>query len=161
MPRLTQEEEINGSQVEKDKELGHHRRTKRIETSQDTRNCMTGRTEMIIQKIECIEILPEVTEMQKIDNKQSEFSENLQHSQPVAVARGGYTQIVVNPMQLEDKAFKAWMQRLTEARKKTEKIEFSDCIETFANHTMTDTNPQRNLVKTDMESIKLNRKSNQ
>ena len=60
------------------------------------------------------------TEMKKIDNKQSEFSENLQCSWPAAVARGGYTQIVVNPMQLEDEAFTAWMQRLTEARRNRE-----------------------------------------
>ena len=49
-------------------------------------------------------------EMKKIYNKQSESSENLQCSQPAVVARGGYTQIVVNPMQLEDEAFTAWMQ---------------------------------------------------
>ena len=36
------------------------------------------------------------------------------------VARGGYTQIVVNPIQLEDEAFTAWMQRLTEARRNRE-----------------------------------------
>ena len=53
-------------------------------------------------------------------NKQSKSSENLQHSQPAAVARGGYTQIVVNPMKLEDEAFTAWMQRLLEARRNTE-----------------------------------------
>ena len=39
---------------------------------------------------------------------------------PVAVAIGGYTQIVVNPMQLEDEAFMVWMQRLTEARRNRE-----------------------------------------
>ena len=61
MPRLTQEEEISGSQVGKDKELGHHRKIKRTETSQDTRDHMTGGTEKIIQKIECIE----VTEIQR------------------------------------------------------------------------------------------------
>ena len=44
------------------------------------------------------------------------FSENLQHSQPAVVARGGYTQIVVTPMQLEDEVLPAWMQRLMEAR---------------------------------------------
>ena len=65
MPKLTQKEEISGSQVEKNKELGHHRSIKRIETSQDTQHHMTGGIEKIIQKIECIEILPEVTEMQK------------------------------------------------------------------------------------------------
>ena len=55
--------------------------------------------------------------MSQIENKRSEFSENSQHSCPAAVANGGYTQIVVNPMQLEDKAFTAWMQRLTKARR--------------------------------------------
>ena len=60
------------------------------------------------------------TEVKKTDKKQSEFSENLQHSQPAAVARGGYTQIVVNPLQLEDKAFTAWMQRFTKARRNRE-----------------------------------------
>ena len=56
------------------------------------------------------------TETSQIENKRSEFSKNSQHSRPAAVAKGGYTQIVVNPMQLEDEAFTAWMQRLTEAR---------------------------------------------
>ena len=59
-------------------------------------------------------------ETKKMDSKQSESSENLQCSQPAVVARGGYTQIVVNPMQLEDKAFTAWMQRLTKARRNIE-----------------------------------------
>ena len=40
--------------------------------------------------------------------------------QPTAVVKGGYTQIVVNPMQLEDEAFTTWMQRLTEARRNRE-----------------------------------------
>ena len=59
-------------------------------------------------------------ELKKMDNKQSESSENLQHSRPAVVAREGITQIVVNPMQLEDEAFTAWMKRLTEARKNRE-----------------------------------------
>ena len=57
------------------------------------------------------------TETSWTENKRSELSENLPHSRPAAVAKGGYTQIVVNPMQLEDEAFTAWMQRLTEARR--------------------------------------------
>ena len=57
------------------------------------------------------------TEMGTGETKRSEFSESWQHSRPTAVAKGGYTQIVVNPMQLEDEAFTAWMQRLTEARR--------------------------------------------
>ena len=59
-------------------------------------------------------------EVKKIDKKQSKFSKNSQRSWPAAVARGGYTEIVVNLMQLEDKAFTAWMQRLTEARRNRE-----------------------------------------
>ena len=42
----------------------------------------------------------------------------------------------------------------------TEKIGSKDCIETFTSHTMTDMNPRRNLVKTDMESTKLSRNLN-
>ena len=60
------------------------------------------------------------TETRKMDSKQSKLSVNSQHSRPATVARGGYTQIVVNPMLLEDEAFTAWMQRLTEARRKRE-----------------------------------------
>ena len=48
------------------------------------------------------------------------MSENSQCLWPPAVAKGGYTQIVVNPMQLEDEAFTSWMQRLTEARRNRE-----------------------------------------
>ena len=59
-------------------------------------------------------------ETKKMYNKKSESSENSQHSRLAAIARGGYTQIVVNPMQLEDEAFKAWMQRLTKARRNRE-----------------------------------------
>ena len=60
-------------------------------------------------------------ETRKLNNRQSEFSENSQCSRPPAVAKGGYAQIVVNPMQLEDESFTAWMQRLTEARRNREK----------------------------------------
>ena len=56
-------------------------------------------------------------ETKRTDQKQHEFSKNSQRLQPAAVARGGYTQIVVNPMQLEDETFTASMQRLTEARR--------------------------------------------
>ena len=55
MLRLAQEAEINGSQVEKDREPGHHNKIKTTETSQGT--------ETIIQKIEHTEILWEITEM--------------------------------------------------------------------------------------------------
>ena len=99
-------------------------------------------------------------EVKKIDRKQDEFSENSQHLRPAAVAKGGYTKIMVNPIQLEDEAFTAWVQRLTEARRKTEKTEFRDHTETFVSHTMIDMSLRKNLVKTDTESTKLSRNSN-
>ena len=61
-------------------------------------------------------------ETKKMYNKQSESSKNSQCSRPAAVARRGYTQLVVNTMQLEDEAFTAWMQRLIEARRNRENI---------------------------------------
>ena len=64
MLKLTQEGETSGSQVEKNREVGHHRSIKKIETSQGTRDHMIGGTEKITQKIEHIEILSKVTEMQ-------------------------------------------------------------------------------------------------
>ena len=42
----------------------------------------------------------------------------------------------------------------------SEKIESKDHIGTFGSHTMTEMNSRKNLVKTDMESAKLNRNSN-
>ena len=48
-------------------------------------------------------------ETKNMYNKQSESSRNSQYSWPAVVARGDYTQIVVNPMQLEDEGFTAWM----------------------------------------------------
>ena len=69
MLKLTQEGEIRGSQVEKNKEVGHHRSIKKIETSQGTRDHMIGGTEKTTQKMECIEILVKVTEMQRQKNR--------------------------------------------------------------------------------------------
>ena len=65
MLKLTQEGEVSGSQVEKNKELGHNRSIRKIETSWDTQDHMIGGTEKTTQKIECIEILLRVTEMQR------------------------------------------------------------------------------------------------
>ena len=59
-------------------------------------------------------------ETKKMYDKQNKSSENSQCSQAAAVAKGGYTQIVANPMQLEDEAFTAAMQRLTQARRNRE-----------------------------------------
>ena len=99
------------------------------------------------------------TEVKKIDMKQNIFSENLQHLQPAAVVRGGYTQIMVNPMQLEDEAFTAWMQRLTEARRNREN-RVQRPTQIFVSHTTIDMNLQKNLAKTDMESTKLSKNLN-
>ena len=69
---------------------------------------MIGGTENTTQKIEHIEILSEVTEMWRPKRyTTNKSSKNSQRLQPAAVARGGYTQIVVNPMQLEDEVFTA------------------------------------------------------
>ena len=65
MLKLTQEGEISGSQVEKNKEVAHYRSIKKIETSHGTRDHMIGGTEKTTQKIERIEMLPKVTEMRR------------------------------------------------------------------------------------------------
>ena len=51
--------------MEKNKELGHHRSIRKIETSQDTQDHMIDGREKTTQKIEHIEILPRVTGMQR------------------------------------------------------------------------------------------------
>ena len=43
--------------------------------------------------------------------------ERSEPSQPSQLPRGAYTQITVNPMQLDDRAFTAWIDRLVEAKK--------------------------------------------
>ena len=65
MLKLTQGEEINGRQVEKNKEVGHHRSIKKIETSWGTQDHMRGGIKKTTQKLQCIEILPKIAEMQK------------------------------------------------------------------------------------------------
>ena len=49
--------------------------------------------------------------------------------------RTSYTQILVNPMQLQDHEFTAWLERLVEARKKTDKRIKHDPTETTASRT--------------------------
>ena len=43
--------------------------------------------------------------------------ENDKSTQQPSVIRGSFTQIMVNPMQLQDHEFRAWLDRLVEARK--------------------------------------------
>ena len=62
-------------------------------------------------------------------------------------------------MQLEDEAFTAWMQRLTEARRNRE-IKSKDHTETFVNCMTTNMSPQESQVETDMENTRSNRNLN-
>ena len=50
------------------------------------------------------------------NNQPSEPEKDKLHQQP-SVIRGSFTQIMVNPMQLQDHEFTAWLDRLVEARK--------------------------------------------
>ena len=53
----------------------------------------------------------------RVLNQTSKESENDKPSQQPSVIRGSFTQIMVNPMQLQDHEFTAWLDRLVEARK--------------------------------------------
>ena len=56
----------------------------------------------------------------EISPNQSDFqrqNRNMQNKENRQLPRGSYTQIMVNPMQLSDKEFAAWMDRLVEARR--------------------------------------------
>ena len=43
-------------------------------------------------------------------------TKNIKPSQQPSMIRGSFTQIMVNPMQLEDHKFTAWLDRLVEVR---------------------------------------------
>ena len=51
--------------MEKDKEIGCHKKIKKTETSPGTLEHMTGGTEKITQKIGCTETTPEIIGLQK------------------------------------------------------------------------------------------------
>ena len=53
----------------------------------------------------------------RVPNNYSGDHENDKASQQPSVIRGSFTQIMVNPMQLQDHEFTAWLDRLVEARK--------------------------------------------
>ena len=53
----------------------------------------------------------------QVPNHHSKEPENDKSTQQPSVIRGSFTQIMVNPMQLEDHEFTAWLDRLVEARK--------------------------------------------
>ena len=53
----------------------------------------------------------------RVPNNYSKEQESDKSSQQPSVIRGSFTQIMVNPMQLQDHEFTAWLDRLVEARK--------------------------------------------
>ena len=53
----------------------------------------------------------------RVSNNYSKEPENDKLNQQPSVTRGSFTQIMVNPMQLQDHEFAAWLDRLVEARK--------------------------------------------
>ena len=53
----------------------------------------------------------------RVPNNYPKEHENDKSSQQPSVIRGSFTQIMVNPMQLQDHEFTAWLDRLVEARK--------------------------------------------
>ena len=52
-----------------------------------------------------------------VPNQHSKESENDKWVQQPSVIHGSFMQIMVNPMQLQDHEFTAWLDRLVEARK--------------------------------------------
>ena len=52
-----------------------------------------------------------------VPNQHLKEHENDKSTQQPSVIRGSFTQIMVNPMQLQDHEFTAWLDRLVEARK--------------------------------------------
>ena len=53
----------------------------------------------------------------RVPNNHSKEPENDKSTQQPSMIRGSFTQIMVNPMQLQDHKFTAWLDRLVEARK--------------------------------------------
>ena len=53
----------------------------------------------------------------RVPNNYSKEPEKDKSNQQPSVIRGSFTQIMVNPMQLQDDEFTAWLDRLVEARK--------------------------------------------
>ena len=53
----------------------------------------------------------------RVSNNYSKEHENNKSNQQPSVIRGSFMQIMVNPMQLQDHEFTAWLDRLVEARK--------------------------------------------
>ena len=71
----------------------------------------------------------------RVPNNYSREQESDKSSQQPSVIRGSFTQIMVNPMQLQDQEFTAWLDRLVEARK-IDKRNDNGLTETSGNHIM-------------------------
>ena len=71
----------------------------------------------------------------RVPNHHSKEPENDKSTQQPSVIPGSFTQIMVNPMQLEDHKFTAWLDRLVEARERIDKRDDNDHTETSGNHT--------------------------
>ena len=71
----------------------------------------------------------------RVPNNYSKEHENDKSNPQPSVICGSFTQIMVNPMQLQDHEFTAWLDRLVEARK-IDKRDDNDHTETSGNHTM-------------------------
>ena len=69
-----------------------------------------------------------------VSNNFSNEPENDKSNQQPSVICGSFTLIMVNPMQLQDHEFTAWLDRLVEARR-IDKREDNDPAETSGNHT--------------------------
>ena len=63
------------------------------------------------------DVLPEITVNEVTSREDRGEQESDKSSQQPSVIRGSFTQIMVNPMQLQDHKFTAWFDRLVEARK--------------------------------------------
>ena len=70
----------------------------------------------------------------RVPNHHSKEPENDKSTQQPSVISGSFTQIMVNPMQLQDHEFTAWLDRLVEEERIDKRN--NDCTETSGNHTM-------------------------
>ena len=71
-----------------------------------------------------------------VPNNYSREQESDKLSHQPSVIHGSFTQIMVNPMQLQDHEFRAWLDRLVEARK-IDRRDNNGLTEISGNHTMT------------------------
>ena len=93
----------------------------------------------------------------RVPNQHLKEPENDKSVQQPSVIRGSFTQIMVNPMQLQDHEFTAWLDRLVEARK-IDKKDDNIHTETSGNLTMTVnrmvTRDRNHLCETELSQLK-------